>query len=659
MAQALRRCRRPTESASPISVTKDAVVDVLIHFHGFYGGPQKNTDVYSERIEAQLAASLSHQTIAILLQGAGDNANDFGVKERPLDTRVLVPVVLQRLVDEGALPNVPDQTRVVMTAHSGGGNPLGQTLDAGLAPENLGEVILFDAINGIEDELPRIKRWLGRVLAAELAHLVQVERDPGPQKAYLAKSFRFRGYHSTSSNYAKTYAGVPKGVFIPLASYLSSWFASPEVMALDPDVQKAFAENFKVMNTVMSGHGGLVGKGQLAEELKAFANVSAAGAPTGPTAAGQVEASEESKPPPPPVYRIAEPEIIAKGEAAIWAGEIGYHWYESRPRAFVFEDPALWELFNRMLDKWCSEPEAGLETTPGSGRAGWMDAFRSKALNVRAKDSDEDQRLAAVARALVTAIDPTADEVAGAEYRENLLASAQASVGKVVTSKKKVAEIRTGQRADGTPILRNGKPVAPMPNYTSCIDTAADTTRNTEVPAGGNHPGVIWPHSYKQTNPTGGKKNLPRGTWHEAGVPVVGQPRPGDYVIFTKKGAFQHINILKAIKVDATNPATAPVAPGTDAAPVLETWITIDGGNESGLPEAPTQERTSKLDRASGTFYPRGNMNLAVKLQGWIDVAQLYVAAQPTALAREAMEETREAMQAVVGALPVSNPWDP
>jgi hypothetical protein len=199
--------------AIPAGLDLRKPVDVLLHFHGYaetadrpYAGWRQRKsdhtvrDVALDQIEQQLHAAGAAQLIGVLPQGG--IRSEFGSRRSPnLDG--YVAEVLDRLAATGALAARPTAGRVIVSAHSGGGHLVKRALDQELAgkkgkgsmPANLGQLVLFDAINNA-DELATATAWVLSRLDADLAVLADAGRTADAKDAYLAASPRFRGYHT-------------------------------------------------------------------------------------------------------------------------------------------------------------------------------------------------------------------------------------------------------------------------------------------------------------------------------------------------------------------------------------------------------------------------------------------------------------------------------
>lgn len=295
-------------------------IEVLLFLHGHNDGYLSKRDVARDQLEQQVEASGRVQMIGLMPQGS--NKSDFSTtasraaspQTKGFDSGAFITEAVGQLVASGSLAAAPPlpPANVVLGAHSGGGQAAGMMLESA-PPPNLGEVVLFDAINGAGDELPRIEDWLARELERERTELVALP-DDGARLAYLDTSFRFRAYHTSGGTYGPLHdanpadkqtfpgpdasgaprkptplpAAAPKGAgFIPLDAFLIRWFGN--CAGLSDTVVTRFRGNFRVIDTGVpsSDHDVFVGKGKLADELKALAPLTTGATPP-PT------------PPPPP-----------------------------------------------------------------------------------------------------------------------------------------------------------------------------------------------------------------------------------------------------------------------------------------------------------------------------------------------------------------------
>ncbi len=282
-------------------------VDVLIHLHGFDPGYRQCAvlgrgasvrDVDHHRIEEQLEEVGDPQLVALLPQGSLDSS--FSPVRPPrltkaFDNGAFVDEVLQRLDDARLVWPRPVVRRVVLSAHSGGGEALGVMLGSSEPRAPLAMVVLFDAINGPREELPRVERWLAGRLRGELLRLHGL--DPEEQRRYLATSLRFRAYYTQSGTYMPLHNdpgavlwGAAPGLR-PLAQFLDEWLAThkDELGGTEGVAYQGLRDNYQVIPVPEAGHSSMIGAGRLHEALRALPpevrapDVAAAAPPPGST----------------------------------------------------------------------------------------------------------------------------------------------------------------------------------------------------------------------------------------------------------------------------------------------------------------------------------------------------------------------------------------
>ena len=213
----------------PDGVDLSKEVDVLLHFHGYWGGGYRERktkgdqgpagsvrDVEADRIPQQLA-SKGRNIVGVLPQGT--NKSGFGitdpdgyVKDALALAAAELPSVLPKLI--GPVTITPG--RIIVTGHSGGG-PAASAAAAKLtatAPADdaawvrATPMFLFDAINGTA-ELATVaglaKQWLE-------ADLVRLNASSDPDKLLDRRGIKLRSTHSANS-------GVYKALNVGDASY--------------------------------------------------------------------------------------------------------------------------------------------------------------------------------------------------------------------------------------------------------------------------------------------------------------------------------------------------------------------------------------------------------------------------------------------------------
>ena len=181
-------------------------VTVVVHFHGIgkalrgKGDNPRDVDHYQieQQLDAFAAARPGARIIALLpigIQTEGKNAKDqtvYGVSFGNFDTDKFITAAFGQL--GGALPSGSTPGDVIMSAHSGGGLPLGQMLASGKGvPAHLKGVFLFEALHGDADSYATF--ITGR-MEADLKALEAERKKPGvtddeifkAQAAYLQGS---------------------------------------------------------------------------------------------------------------------------------------------------------------------------------------------------------------------------------------------------------------------------------------------------------------------------------------------------------------------------------------------------------------------------------------------------------------------------------------
>ena len=181
-------------------------VTVVVHFHGIgkglrgKGDNPRDVDHYQieQQLDAFAAARPGARIVALLpigIQTEGKNAKDetvYGVSFGNFDTNKFITAAFGQL--GGALPSGSTPGDVIMSAHSGGGLPLGQMLASGKGvPDRLKGVFLFEALHGDTDTYATF--ITGR-MEADLKALEAERKQPGvsdddvfkAQAAYLQGS---------------------------------------------------------------------------------------------------------------------------------------------------------------------------------------------------------------------------------------------------------------------------------------------------------------------------------------------------------------------------------------------------------------------------------------------------------------------------------------
>lgn len=201
-------------------------IEILLHLHGFNEGYRESAgavrDVSVDRIEQQMQASNRPQLIGILPQGT--TKSQFG-PQGGFDSDAYIDEVIGALIALKIWSAKPNKGKVILSAHSGGGGAIGEKMLAGKdqtsAPKALGELVLFDAING-PNETTGVVTWVQQQLDHDLAELTKAGATSATQTQYLATSVRFRGYHtgpakatpnpSINAGYANRYAVVEAAI---------------------------------------------------------------------------------------------------------------------------------------------------------------------------------------------------------------------------------------------------------------------------------------------------------------------------------------------------------------------------------------------------------------------------------------------------------------
>jgi hypothetical protein len=194
-------------------------VQVLLHLHGFgsgyreltrdksdYAGVLKTGETRDEdlyHLPEQLAASmktLGRQVVAVLPQGRGSGSGGMFGNLQSNPTAYL-DEVFQTLKDQKVITDVPSSYSVVLTGHSGAGPELlSATRNLEKKPTSgtnfggLSEVVMFDAINGI-NELKAVKSWLTDHIANDVLGLKgKTTHSDDDMKKFYSDKTRFRGY---------------------------------------------------------------------------------------------------------------------------------------------------------------------------------------------------------------------------------------------------------------------------------------------------------------------------------------------------------------------------------------------------------------------------------------------------------------------------------
>lgn len=232
----------------PTTLDLSQPVEVLLHFHGFTPGNRQQAngtveDVELARIEQQLEAS-KRPLIAVLPQGAHQRQTQKSHFGNSFNSDAYLQDVLNALVQQKLVSQLPAIQRVVLSGHSAGGDVVSKMLSSQGAfdqPSNIGEVILFDGIHG-GGEVP--KTWVTDHLNRDLTYLISGISE-SEQLHYLETSMRFRGYY-TNRAYAKRYEGLEQAI--------EKWFAkhAANLGGNNSPIYKRLRDNYQVLPV---GHG--------------------------------------------------------------------------------------------------------------------------------------------------------------------------------------------------------------------------------------------------------------------------------------------------------------------------------------------------------------------------------------------------------------------
>ncbi len=266
-----------TESATgrailcvPSTLDASNGVEVLLHLHGHNIGyrqrvastlPDAGTvrDVLVDQIEDQVVSS-GRPMIAILPQGT--LLSGFS-GSAPFNSNAFIAEVLDAAVSAGVWSSAPSISRVILSAHSGGGGSIAvMESESGQQrlPSPMAALFLFEAING-SNELAANTAYVTAKLNADLQSLQGLSADD--QSNYLKTSFRFRGIYNTQDDfYASNYAAINQTI----RSFFSRNAAALGGSGADP--YNALAANYQVVTpSPYVAHDGILGQGNLAQAL--------------------------------------------------------------------------------------------------------------------------------------------------------------------------------------------------------------------------------------------------------------------------------------------------------------------------------------------------------------------------------------------------------
>jgi hypothetical protein len=266
-----------TESAAgrailcvPSSLDASNAIEVLLHLHGYNIGYRQRVasslpnagsvrDVLMDQIEDQLGSS-GRPMIAILPQGTLHSGFSGST---PFNCNAFITEVLSAAVSAGVWPSAPSISRVVLSAHSGGGGSIAVMESVSGRPQlptPMAALFLFEAING-PNELASETAYVTAQLNADL-QAVQGSSSTD-QLNYLKTSFRFRGVYNTQDDfYATNYATIKQTI---------QSFFSHNAAALGgsgSDLYAALSANYQVVTpSPYVAHDGIVGQGNLGQAL--------------------------------------------------------------------------------------------------------------------------------------------------------------------------------------------------------------------------------------------------------------------------------------------------------------------------------------------------------------------------------------------------------
>jgi hypothetical protein len=277
-------------------------VDVFLHLHGHgVGYRQRSTDngpglragsvrdVDMDRFAQQIEAS-GKPVVGVLPQGTGLSAFGAGPGGSFANTDAYLAEVFAKVkaMGMGYLPPDAVPGRVILSGHSGAGNPLSEMMAAGNLPSGLREVILWDAING-PNEYKKISTWvLGQmadardrvVLEGVMAAVVGLDPALAQQDFLKNRSLRFRAFHTGSASakpdtrLAKnggTYASRHAALRQAITKWLNDPINAAALGGVGSPLWTLLQDNFRVEARPGVGHEQLMGQGdKLKDELMAL-----------------------------------------------------------------------------------------------------------------------------------------------------------------------------------------------------------------------------------------------------------------------------------------------------------------------------------------------------------------------------------------------------
>lgn len=181
----------------------------------------------------------------------------------PFSCNTFITEVLSAAVTAGVWSTAPSVSRVILSAHSGGGGTIGpMESESGQPrlPTPMAALFLFEAING-PNELASNTAYLTTKLNADLAALQGL--STADQLNYLKTGFRFRGIYNTQDDF---YAGFYGSITQTIQSFFTR--NASALGGAGSDVYNAFTVNYQVVKpSPYVAHDGIVGSGNLTQAL--------------------------------------------------------------------------------------------------------------------------------------------------------------------------------------------------------------------------------------------------------------------------------------------------------------------------------------------------------------------------------------------------------
>jgi hypothetical protein len=283
----------------------------------------------------------------------------------------------------------------------------------------------------------------------------------------------------------------------------------------------------------------------------------------------------------------APSELMTRAAVAMGSGPAKYNYVvgdvDAKSLYVIFDNPDVQAFFRYLLKDWFGVAgiSASLEDTPStSAPPSWVEAFRTKALNIEPHPSGEGKQLREVALGLANSV---AAETPAQRLRRQFVEEADKRIGSTVMTQAQIDAERAKPASGGmTPA-----------NFTTCIaffgQVVGQVTKQSKLKGSL----LDGPNAYKEINPQATQK-LPDGAWHPCTAGAADRPEPGDLLIFTfladvlddqgklkyGKGYFAHITIFRSAQPlgdtdeDKKANGLGKEFPGT----TLEKWTSIDGG---------------------------------------------------------------------------------